>query len=91
MKGFNINSFTQIGLEDPFPDDDKFIKGSLDDVDPKVYFMPQVPTDLVYQKQRFTATSPTCVYIPRKEIMLKLMRAAIEASDVDELWFNRNQ
>ena len=49
LKGFNINSFTQIGLEDPFPDDDKLIQGSLDDVDERVYFRPNCPTDLVYQ------------------------------------------
>ena len=53
LKGFNVNSFTQIGLEDPFPDDDKFIAGSLDDVDKAVYLMPKVPTDYVYQDQRY--------------------------------------
>ena len=37
---FNINSFTQIGLEDPWPEDEDLVIGSLDDVDPKVYFMP---------------------------------------------------
>jgi hypothetical protein len=30
----NINSFAQIGMSDPFPDDYQFIDGSLDDVDP---------------------------------------------------------
>ena len=37
LKGHNINSFLQIGLEDPWPDDEKKFKGSLDDVDPSVY------------------------------------------------------
>jgi len=77
--GFNINSFTQIGLEDPWPDDENRLKGSLDDVDEKVYRRPNNFNDLVYQRQRYTAeTCPTQVYVPRSEIMLKLMRACIE-------------
>jgi hypothetical protein len=30
------------------------------------------------------------IYIPRKEIMWKLMKACIGVSDEKELWFNRN-
>ena len=40
LTNYNVNSFTQIGLEDPFPEDDRHITGSLDDIDPYVYFMP---------------------------------------------------
>jgi len=50
LKGFNINSFTQIGLEDPWPDDENRLTGSLDDIDPKVYKRPEKAMDLVYQK-----------------------------------------
>ena len=32
-KDFQINSFQTIGWADPYPDDDKFIIGSLDDGD----------------------------------------------------------
>lgn len=76
---YNINSFTQIGLEDPWPDDEDIVKGSLDDIDPAVYTMPVKVTDLVYKKSRYESSveSPTQVYIPRKEIMLKLMRACV--------------
>jgi hypothetical protein len=48
LKGFNINSFTQIGLEDPWPDDENRLQGSLDDVDENVYTRPNKPLDLVY-------------------------------------------
>ena len=40
LANYNVNSFTQVGLEDPFPEDDRHITGSLDDVDPAVYYMP---------------------------------------------------
>ena len=40
---FNINSFTQVGFEDPFPDDDMLYDGSLDDVDPEIYKLPETP------------------------------------------------
>ena len=48
LVGFNINSFTQIGLEDPWPDDENRLQGSLDDVDENVYKWPNLPLDLVY-------------------------------------------
>ena len=34
LNDFNINSFTQIGFHDPWPDDKYSISGSLDDIDP---------------------------------------------------------
>ena len=78
-----------IGLEDPFPNDDHHITGSLDDVDQSVYYQAKLVTDLVYQKQRYIlSTSPTQIYIPRKEIILKLMRACIEVKQINGLWFN---
>ena len=85
-----INSFTQVGLEDPFPNDDEYIEGSLDDVDPEVYRVPTKPEDTVYGESRFIeGFGPYCLYIPRKEIMLKLMRACVNCKEPSDLWFNQ--
>ena len=37
LKPYNINTFIQIGIDDPFPDDDKKYIGSIDDVDPSIF------------------------------------------------------
>ena len=34
-------------------------------------------------------SSPICLFLPRKEILLKLIRACIDVKDQNELWFNR--
>ena len=71
-----INSFQTVGWADPYPDDDKFIKGSLDDGDNLK--IPERPDDWVYPKERISQEiSPFQIYIPKKEIMLKMMRACI--------------
>ena len=36
LKPFNINCFLQVGIDDPFPDDDQKYVGSIDDVDPNI-------------------------------------------------------
>lgn len=83
-----INSFTIIGWSDPFPHDDEFIKGSIDDGDGMK--MPTVYTDLVYNESRYIdGFSPYCIYIPKKEIMLKIMRACICVNKSEDLWINQ--
>ena len=78
LTSFNVNCFLQLGIDDPFPEDDEKYEGSLDDVDPSIFQLPKTPTDLVYQQGRFIeGFSPYCVYIPRKEIMFKIMRACM--------------
>jgi hypothetical protein len=47
---FFINSFKSIGLSDPFPNDDEFITGSLDDGE--AMKMPERVEDLVYPESR---------------------------------------
>ena len=53
LEPFMINSFLQIGIEDPFPDDDKMYEGSLDDVDPDVYRIPDSCHQPVYGVSRY--------------------------------------
>ena len=41
----------------------------------------------VYPDSRYTeGNSPFCIYIPCKEVMLKLMRACIKVTEPDNLW-----
>jgi hypothetical protein len=51
--------------------------------------MPTKPEDLVYFRSRYIeGFSPYCVYIPKKEIMLKLMRACVAVPKSEDLWIN---
>jgi hypothetical protein len=50
----------------------------------------RVPTgtyDLVYQESRYYKDdSPICIYIPKKEVMLKIMRACIGVQKTTDFW-----
>ena len=86
-KPFLINSFQTIGWSDPFPDDIDSVTGSLaDGVNLKV---PEHPLDYVYEDSRYCSDySPMCIYVPKKEVMLKMMRGCISIKDPEELWFH---
>ena len=86
-KPFFINSFKSIGLSDPFPHDDEIITGSLDDGESLK--MPEKVSDLVYPESRLVPEySPFAIYIPKKEIMLKLMRSTVMVKKKELLWIN---
>jgi hypothetical protein len=75
-QSYFINSFITLGLEDPFPEDDLHIKGSVDDDSFKISTSPE---DLIYERSRYHVDySPLCIYLPREELMLKLMRACLD-------------
>lgn len=78
---YNINSFHQIGMIDPFPQED-------------VGFSPIIPelfSDHVYPEQRMchADASPMCVYIPNRILTLKIIRACIDVKNPNDLWFNQ--
>ena len=84
-KNFLINSFWDIGLADPFPDEYNF--GSVKFLKSDLKLL-QLKISLMYAEERYTSEySPSCIYIPNKEIMLKLMRACIEVNHVKDIWF----
>ena len=86
-KVFNINSFSTVAWSDPFPNDDKMITGSLDDGDDIT--LPEKVDDWVYPESRYIkGFSPYVIYIPKKEIMLKMMRACVDVKRPEDLWFN---
>ena len=71
-KQYLINSFEQICFPDPFPNEKTFESKSLP---------PKENTDLVYDNVRmFKNKPPYVVYIPREEMMFKLMRACVNVS-----------
>ena len=87
-KSFLVNSFWMIGWDDPFPDDDEFIIGSIDDPAPDLK-SPEAADDWVYPEFRYVeGNAPNQIYIPRKEIMLKIMRACIGVKNPEDLWIN---
>lgn len=77
-------------MQDPFMDDHLTIKGSKDERDPN--FCKNLLEDvnsLVYHRQRFTVDhSPVQIFIPRKELMLKMIRACVGVKMESKLWFN---
>jgi hypothetical protein len=84
-KLYNINSFQTIGWNDPFPRDELLVLGSIKDH--KGLRKPQNAYDLVYERRRYTPEcSPQCIYIPKKEIMLKLMRSCVGVEKPQDLW-----
>jgi hypothetical protein len=89
MKSFFINGFQTVGWSDPFPDDDQFITGSCDDGDNLI--LPEKIDDWVYPEIRLSYdASPYQIYIPKKEIMLKMMRACIAVKKPQDLWVNQD-
>ena len=89
LKQFNINSFKQIGFPDPFYNTD-YLKQAVDDSSLVKFF--SETTDLVYPDKWYKLeNSPLCIYIPRKELMFKIMRGCIGVTKENELWFNQAQ
>ena len=80
-----------MSFPDPFPDDDLNIIGSLDDT-PDDLKLPNEINDRVYPDDRYHAgNSPYSIYIPCKEVMLKLMRACIKIKHAETLWVMLNR
>ena len=75
-----INSFHQLGWPDPYPKENSYKSSASQPVD---------GDDLVYDPIRFReGTPPFVVYIPRAEMLFKMMRACIDVTDTRELWLN---
>ena len=64
------------------------ILGSIDDECPDLK-SPCHLDDWVYPEFRYVnGNAPHSIYIPRKEIMLKIMRACIGVKKPEDLWIN---
>jgi len=85
---FMVNRFWTVGMGDPYPDDDLTVIGSRDD--PRTCELPQTPEDQVYPQTRLIkGLSPYTLYIPSKEVMVKMMRSCITVKDPQDLWINQ--
>ena len=77
-KDYRINCFEQIGWVDPFPKENLF---------KSKYTKTEDYEKLVYAESRFKPDEPPqVVYIPRREIMFKIMRACIDVKHEEDLW-----
>ena len=78
-KPFHIWSFEQIGLFDPYPDEEMETN----------FNIPKTDEDYVYRLNRYVQEySPNAIYFPSKMVLFKIMRACIGVDDPKKLWFN---
>ena len=54
-------------------------------------YLPTKPDDLVYEECRYVEKySPYCIYIPKKDLMFKLMRSCVNVKNPEtDFWINR--
>ena len=77
---YNINCFEVLGWKDPFP-----VKNYQSS-----FIIPHDIDQLVYPKSRYIeGMFPWVIYVPRQDVMFKMMRACVEVTKEEELWFNR--
>lgn len=85
-RSYLINQFSEVGMTDPFPPE---LLEPRADVPKRL--RPMGDIDLpVYPEYKMNdpLSSPASAYLPRKELMLKMMRAAFEVNNESQLWFN---
>ena len=72
----HVNDWEDIGISDPFPNEDTFTKSTWD--------YPENATTYIYSdKKLIKEYIPNCCYIPNKQMMFKLMRACLGVRTVD--------
>ena len=78
---YNVNSFHQIGMVNPFPNEDLGLCPPI----------PETFKDNVYPEERMCRAdaSPMCIYIPNRIMLFKIIRACIDAKTPEDLWFNK--
>lgn len=80
---YKINTFHQIGWPDPYPSEDFFTTKTC---------QPKNKDDLVYDENRLNPGEiPFCVFLPRPEMMFKMMRACVELGPDEALWCEQMQ
>lgn len=74
-------------MPDPFPEEVYAFQANVPGIDAA----PRLYSDEVYEEYKINRedSSPMCLFIPRQEIMLKLIRACIGSASDWDLWFNR--
>lgn len=73
-------------MSDPFPDEATVIEQDNQLLGDQKLTM----ENLVYPKERYKkGIIPLQIYIPSKQIMLKMIKACIGCESKEDLWFNR--
>jgi hypothetical protein len=79
-------TFWSIGMADPFPDETTTADPNCNMLGDQEF----TPENLIYPEYKYSKEmSPLCVYIPSKQLLLKILRACMGVEEVKELWFNR--
>ena len=81
-KDYRINCFEKVGWVDPFPRDNLFKSNTK---------KPDNIETLVYATSRYKpGEPPQVVYVPRREMMFKMMRACIDVKEIEDLWISKS-
>ena len=76
-KMYKVNNFEFIGMSDPYPLENDQVIG----------FQGLPSPELAYPKKRLNwGESPYMIYLPRKEVLFKMMRAGVKVRDKTALW-----
>lgn len=82
---FMVNTFWSIGMSDPFPDESTILEQ-------ESHLFTNVAFDInthVYPSYKYKEGQiPFMIFIPSKQLMMKLMRSCIGCSSPRDLWFN---
>ena len=89
MRSYVIGSFHKIGWNDPFAHEE--LNSDLESEIPKPELNIEIDTPVYNLKRLVPGMSPSCLWMPKKELMVKLMRACINARTKNDLWFNRKK
>ena len=90
-----VTSFNQVGIEDPFPAEPYEFEEAINEICYEPTIQPDTEklrwSTLIVDESRMNMDhcSPYCLYIPSRQILLKLMRACIDVKIESDLWFNR--
>ena len=83
-KTWLVNDWEDIGVSDPFPHEESTNNIS--------FAMPETPENFVYAEERLQKEiSPYCIFVPRKEVMWKMMRACIGCKETSDLWIFQDE
>jgi hypothetical protein len=89
---FEVNSFASIGIKDPFPRDSITLNYSISDTHSNVFTRMTSADSMAYPHIKYiNGIIPDMIFLPRLEIMFKIIRACVCVSSPKELWFkNKN-
>ena len=89
MRSYVIASFLKIGWSDPYAFEE--LNNDLYGEVHKQKLNLEIDTPVYNMRRLVPNESPACLWMPKKELMVKLMRACINCRTKSDLWFNRKK